>query len=104
MTPFRPILNGTVNIGASTSSAASMLAGAPRSGPFQVRVVSTGTTPFFLKFGAAGVSATSGDLPFPAPCDEVMTVSNRDDTPITHAAAITSTGTATVYLTMGDGI
>jgi hypothetical protein len=104
MTPFRPILNGTINIGASTSSAGSALAGAPRSGPFQVRVVCTGSTPFFLKFGAATVSATSGDLPFPAPCDEVLTLSNRDDNPITHAAAITASGTATVYLTTGDGI
>jgi hypothetical protein len=104
MTPFRPILNGTVSIGASTSSAASALAGAPRSGPYQVRVVCTGTTPFFLKFGVSGLSATSGDIPFPAPCDEVLTLSNRDDNPVTHAAAITASGTATVYLTSGDGI
>lgn len=104
MTPFRPIQNGTVNLGASTSTTATSLAGAPRSGAFQVRVVCLGTTPFFLKFGASSVSATTGDIPFPAPCDEVLTVSNREDSPVTHAAAITTSGTATVYLTTGDGI
>ncbi len=103
MVPFRPLPNGTVSLSASTSSAAVGLAGAPRGGRYQVRIVCTGSTPFFLKFGQSGLIATANDIPFPAPCDEVLTVANRDDNPVTHAAAITASGTATVYLTSGDG-
>lgn len=105
MIPFRPLPNGTISLSATTSSTpATLLAGAPRTGRFQVRVMSAGSTPFFLKFGASGVSAAVTETPFPAPCDEVLTVDNRDDSPVTHAAAITASGTATVYLTTGDGI
>lgn len=105
MVPFRPLPNGTVSVAASTSANPGVqLAGAPRSGRYQVRVVCTGATPFFIRFGQAGVTAATTDIPFPAPCDEVLTVANRDDNPITHAAAITASGTATVYLTSGDGI
>ncbi len=104
MTPFRPIPNGTISLAAATSSASAALAGTPRSGRFQVRIVCTGSTPFFLRFGVAGLSASTADIPFPAPCDEVLTVANRDDNPITHVAGLTASGTATVYLTTGDGI
>ena len=82
----------TVNIAATTSSNSATLAAG-----MVVRVYNAGTVPVFIKFGA---TATTSDTPIPPGIVEVFT----DPSGATTVAAITASGTATVYFTSGQGI
>ena len=85
----------TVNIAATTSTGNVTLGiGAV------VRVYNAGTVPVFIKFGIAGVTAATTDMPIPPGIVEVFT----EPSGATTVAAITASGTATVYFTSGQGI
>jgi hypothetical protein len=99
--PFMP--GDTRSISASTSSAATGSALVPaKGGPTQVRIHNAAAGLAFVKFGTSGVSAAATDLPVPAGAVEVVSVPASDVA--TFGAAVLSSGTGTVYLTVGAGI
>lgn len=110
MTPFHPKATSTVSISATTASSNVALAKVP-TGSFQVRVHNAGASTAFIARGtdstvAATVpsGATPGSMPVPAGAVEVLTFNSPDAAPITHVAAITAGGAATIYFTVGEGI
>ncbi|WP_375453722.1 hypothetical protein [uncultured Methylobacterium sp.] len=62
------------------------------------RLYNAGTATAFVRFGDVTVTATTGDMPIPPGTIEIQTVP-----PGSFMAAITATGTATVYATNGEG-
>jgi hypothetical protein len=98
LTPFTP-LGATVNIAANTSTGNVALTTMNDLGGKDVRVYNAGAATVFVNFGISTVTAATTDMPVPAGAIEVITVGPA----VTHAAAITSAGTATVYFTSGRG-
>lgn len=94
--PFQPV-GASTSISATTSSASAAITGVPR-GTSTVRIVNSGTVVVFLKFGTSGVTAAVTDMPMLGGTVETFQIRND----ITHVAAITSSGTATVYITSGE--
>lgn len=100
--PFRPVPNGTVSITAVSSNGTAALNTAIMPGMISCRIHnnSTGTTAFVEFGGAATVAAvTTTSIPIPPGAIEVMSIDQS-----TFVAAITSSGTATVYFTKGYGL
>jgi hypothetical protein len=104
---FQPTIGATVSR-ATTSVSSRVLLGGQPSAPgqrFQVRIYNAGPDTAFIRFGDSTVTATSADVPIPSGAIEVMsfTVPEQDVTGA-YMAAITASGTATVYFTTGVGI
>lgn len=103
--PFQPTDGTTVSISATTTSARVKIGGEASlvGARIQVRVVNSGTTTAFIKFGDSTVVATASDIPVLGGQTFIFTVNETSATG-QYAAAIMGTGTATVYLTTGVGI
>jgi hypothetical protein len=103
--PFSPKTEGTVSLAATTTSGSTTVALAALESP-QLEINNTGSVWVFVNWGSSSVAATvgsgatGGSYPVGPGSKVVVTV---NQTTVTHAAAITSTGTATVYLTPGLG-
>lgn len=95
--PFTPN-SSTAQIAATTSTGSVALGG---SGP-QIEVTNEGPNTAFVAFGGSGVTAAAA-TGYPVLAGQSKAVSSGKKTSVTHAAAITASGTATVYFTMGDG-
>lgn len=95
MQPFRAG-SGTVNIAAGTTSGRVQITSSTGLGEY--RVYNSGASTVFIKEGDGTVTATTSDLPIPAGAVEVLSFGS------TYIAAITATGTCTIYFTPGDGI
>jgi hypothetical protein len=96
---FAPAGN-TVSLAVTTATARVALTAPATAGAYQVRLYNAGTATAFVTFGtvtANGVVATS--MPIPSGGIEVFSVAST----VTHVAAITSSGTATLYATTGYG-
>ena len=91
---FTPSLANTANISATTSSARVAFPSGGRS----VRVYNAASVAVFIQFGDASVTATTSHMPIPAGATEAFQIGGA-----TYAAAITSSGSGTVYFTMGSG-
>jgi hypothetical protein len=63
------------------------------------RVYNAGSATVFLNFGVSDVTAATTNYPLPAGAIEVLDIGAA-----TYAAAITSSGTATVYFICGLGL
>lgn len=86
--------NVTSNVVASTTSAtAAMDANA-----LVVRVYNSGSVTAFIRFGRTTATATTSDMPLPPGAVETFSKGSYD-----VLAAITASGTATVYVTSGEG-
>src|SRR5690348_6636529 len=102
MIPFRPSPSGTVQISASTASSNVNLAGSVE----QLRIVNSGSADAFVEFGDSSVTATApsgstaGSMRIFAGTVELITLQPN----VTHAAAITSSGSTTIGLTTGAGL
>ena len=103
MQPFHPVVGSTVSISATTSSSATALSSVPV-GRFHLRIFNAGSATVFITRGGSTVAATTSSYPVPSGAIEVITINNPDANPVTHVAAITASGTATVYFTVGWGI
>lgn len=107
---FHPNGAATVSISATTASASVALVSVPDNGPFQVRIFNAGASTVFVSRGGSSAAATvpsgatAGSLPLPSGAVEVLTFDNTTAHPATYVAAITASGTATVYFTTGRGI
>jgi len=95
MNPFTP--GGTVNVAATTTTANVALASGAKD---QVMVTNNaGGSLAFVAFGSSAVTATAAtSTPVLPGAAYIFTVGTA-----THMAAITGTGTATVYATAGQG-
>lgn len=93
-----------VSLGADTASDSVAFSGTFE-GEFQVRAYNSGTVDVLVMYSASGdtITAAKGVM-LPAGAVEVLTVPNTARSPVTHAYAMTLTGTATVYFKPGHGI
>lgn len=95
--PFRGSPGATVNIAATTTSARVQIA--PIATPGEYRIRNGGSVDVFFREGDSSVTATTTtDMSLSAGAIEILTFGS------THLAAITASGTATLYITPGDGI
>jgi len=103
MKPFTPVDDGTASIAVTTSSASAAIKQQP-TGAHQIRLFNAGSATVFWAAGSAGVSAAVTDIPLPSGAIEVVTLTNTNGGAATHVAAIAASGTATLYLTTGQGL
>jgi hypothetical protein len=89
---FTPI--STVSLAVTTSTGRVATVGDAST----IRLYNAGTATAFVKFGSVTVTAAVTDMPIPTGAIEVF----RTGT-LTHVAAITASGTATLYVTSGEG-
>ncbi len=94
--PFLPIDRATYTISATTSNTATTLTQAPAAGSqFQVMLYNAGSVIVFVRFGGV---ATTADVPI-APGATMTLTSYAGQT----MGAITGSGSATLYATVGSG-
>lgn len=103
MKAFTPIDAATATR-AVTATTARVAFSKPPLGEFQARLHNAGGATVFFRVGDSTVEAATTDIPIPAGAVEIITVKNLDADPDTHIAAITASGTATLYITTGEGI
>lgn len=98
----------TVAFIAATSAPTPVQASSTTLGGNQYRVLNAGTVTVFLGFGdtaanattnAAVVTASGASIPLLAGTDEILTFM-----PNAYFTGITSSGTASIYITPGDGL
>ena len=86
----------TVNIAATTSSARVAVNTAPTGR--NLRIHNAGAALVFFEFGGSGINAAvATGIPIPAGAVEIFRTIGS------HVAAITASGTATLYITPGEG-
>jgi hypothetical protein len=97
---FSPLGDATVSIAATTTTAnvALNLPTAPMS--VDVRLYNSGFVPIHVRFGNASVTATTTNMPIAPQTVEAFSISGA----ATHMAAITSSGTGTIFATVGMGV
>lgn len=100
---FAPITGATISVAATTSSGSAAFGAELPQGEFDVLVTNGGTVLAFVDFGNGAPTASAADTPIPGGGSRVLRMTNPQKAPITHVAAITATGTATVYFTPGHG-
>lgn len=99
--PFNAYNGGQgASLTASTSTSNVALVGASESAPYAA-VVNQGTDWAFIQFGSSTVTATTSSMAIPPSSRVFLTISILGQVFPTHMAAITSTGTATLQVTMG---
>lgn len=100
MFPFCPAT--TVSVAADTNSENVLLSAQVCNGK-SLRVWNSGTVTAFLAFGKDNtvVAAAATGYPLPAGAIEVITIPGEGTK---YMAGLTSSGTATVYATLGDGV
>jgi hypothetical protein len=103
MKPFTPAPAATASIAVTTSNARAAIKQQP-TGAHQLRLFNAGTATAFWTFGDGAVTAATTDIPLPSGAIEVVTIPNATNAPTTHIAAIAASGTATLYLTTGQGL
>lgn len=97
MNAFRGATGKTVNIAATTANARVQVTSDTGIGSYRVR--NAGTVDVFFREGdVTSVASVTTDMSIPAGAIEVLTFGS------THVAAITASGSATIYITPGDGV
>lgn len=95
---FSPI-GATVAVTVTGTTASGALTAPVSTQGYSVRVYNAGTVAAFIKFGVAGITATTADMPIPAGGVETFEVSPTTTT----IAAINSGTSGTLYATAGKG-
>lgn len=96
--PFTPT-GATVTLSPTSSSNGAAVSGLPSGANSGVlRVVNAGPNVAFFRWSNASATAVTTDMPILPGAVEVFSVGN-----CTHVAAICATGSATVYVTPGNG-
>jgi hypothetical protein len=93
--PFAPDSNGTQTVSATTTSA-SVTVSAYSSA---VMITNAGTGTAFVRFGTGAQTATTADTPILPSMYYVLSKGQN-----TTVAVVCGTGTATVYVTTGEGL
>lgn len=93
---FAPSAEDTTSL--SASSSASVSGSIAVSNPnYTARLFNSGSVTVFVEFGSSTATATTSSMPVPAGLVEVV----HTGVGSTHAAAITSAGSTTIYMTAG---
>ena len=96
--PLAPVYQGSKTISCTGTSAATTLAGV--AGQTQVELQNAGTVAVFVEFGDSNIAAAvATGYPVLAGQSKLVTVSSAT----THIACIATSGTQTVYVTIGKG-
>jgi len=95
---FTPDVGATKSLSVTTTTSNVAIHSAVVQGSKDVLIQNAGTEVVFVNFGLAGVAATTADLPILGGQGFIVNQGGY-----THAAAITATGTATVYFCTGHG-
>lgn len=96
---FTPMYQGTKTISCTGSSSATQLP-ATAATSRQVELQNAGTAAVFVEFGGSGiVAAAASGYALLAGQGKLVTI----DATVTYVACISSTGTQTVYVTVGTG-
>ncbi len=104
MQAFRPVTGGTVSLGVTTVSASVALPSTGGGGTKAVRIYNAGDGTAFVRFSDnSTATAVLFDMPIPAGAIEMFTIVDRNGD-VNHIAAITSSGSATIYVSVGEGI
>ena len=104
MQAFHWLEDATVDIAVTTTSGVGALLKMP-TGKVQLRFFNNGTVPVRIRKGTAlATTALVTDMPIGPGSSEVLTLNNPPSAPITHIAAITVSGSATLSITTGAGI
>jgi hypothetical protein len=97
--PFGPIETVSLAVSATTGSVA--LGAFSFAFPRTVRIVNpAGGADVYVKFGTSDVDAAATDMLIPVGATEKISVAPS----VTHIAAITASGTATLNITSGHGV
>lgn len=107
MDPFHWLEDATVKIAATTSGTDRAALKRTPTGRVQIEIYNSGAVPVFIRKGSDATvtaSASNPDKPIGPGVTEVLTLINRPAAPVTHIAAVTASGTADVYITVGAGI
>lgn len=98
--PFAPRKDQTKTLSAGTTTAnVQVLDNATSSSNWNAYIYNAGTVAAYISWGGASVTAsTSNGLPIPPGTFQVLTLNGA------YIAAITASGTATLYITEGSGI
>ena len=99
MEAFSPV-GVTVSLAVTSATGRVALTAPAGSGGFDVRLYNAGSSTVFVRFGGSTVDSTTAYLPLPAGQTEVVSAGPG----VTHVAAITASGTATLYATTGRGV
>jgi ABC-type uncharacterized transport system permease subunit len=98
--PFT-VIGATVNLSVTTTTGSVALTTIGDQGGMEVRLYNAGSATVFVNFGISTVAATTAaGFPLPSGAIEIFTVGPV----VTHVAALTAAGTATLYATSGRGI
>lgn len=95
MTPFSP--GATTSLAVSTVSSRVALG----SNGSTLEVQNAGTTTIFVKLGTSSVDAAVTDYPIQSGQSKVI---SRDRNNQSHIAAVTASGSGTLYVTAGEGV
>ena len=96
---FTPFGTATTALSTSNSTASAALTLPTGPSQFSVRVFNAMTVTGFIQFGGSTVTAATTNMPIPAGGVEVFQIGPG----VTHAAAITASGSGTIYFTPGMG-
>jgi hypothetical protein len=103
--PFHWLEGATVSIAAAQAGTDRVALTKMPTGHAQIRVYNASTSAIFIRKGTdATVTAALTDMPIAPGATEVLTLANNPSSPITHIAAISASGTNTLYITTGSGI
>ena len=99
--PFRPAPNGTISISAVSSASVTGTLNATIAQNIAVRIYNDGPSLAFVEFGGtvATLAITTTSMPVAVGAIEVVNIDQ-----CAYAAAITASGTASVYFTKGYGL
>jgi hypothetical protein len=87
---------GTVSLAATAASGSTALDAYAK----VVRLYNKGPNTAFIKFGIGATTATTSDMPLPSGAIETFSKDRAD----TIAAICAATETATIYITVGEGM
>jgi hypothetical protein len=105
---FTPMGNTVIFTATNSSPTTSVQAASTTLGGNQYRIINSGNVTVFMGYGQANASAvanavvvtsTQSSIPLLSGTDEILTF-----TPNAYFCGITSSGSAVVYITPGDGV
>jgi len=105
---FTPMGNTVIFTATSSSPTTSVQAASTTLGGNQYRIINSGNVTVFMGYGQSNASAvanavivtsTQSSIPLLSGTDEILTF-----TPNAYFAGITSSGSAVIYITPGDGV
>lgn len=99
--PFTP--GDTVTLNCTTTTGRVSLTGHNGKGKRQVRIYNSGSEIAFVNIGDDTVESTTAKFPVPPGAVEVITVQDAAGSQ-RYMAGITSTGTTTLFATVGEGL